>query len=115
MVENFQKGYMELVEGMVLPLSAEQLDSGEDEKTSLWKVVVMAHKKDEFINQARTNFRILAKEYDENEILRLPKELKEKDDLKKSINEKRENLLNKNCKAFYSEMYHALLHIKVLF
>ena len=47
MVESFQKGYQDLVEGMVLPLSALQLDKNQDEKCSLWRVIVMKHKKND--------------------------------------------------------------------
>ena len=44
MVEAFQKGYQDLAEGMVVPLSALQLDKNQDEKNSLWRVVIMKHK-----------------------------------------------------------------------
>lgn len=112
MIESFLKGYQELAENMVLPYSALQLDSGEDEKTTLWRVIVMEHKKDEFINQMRIRYRSWAKEYDEVEILKLPEEFKEKEKLKFSIEEKKDKLI-KYCEAWYSEVYHALLHLKV--
>jgi hypothetical protein len=112
MVETFLKGYTEIAEGMVLPFSALQLDSGEDEKMTLWRVMVMKHKKDEFINQARNKFKTMVKEYNEQEILKLPQEFQEKEKLKFSIEEKKEKLV-KYCEAWYSEVYHALLHLKV--
>jgi hypothetical protein len=74
-----------------------QLDSGEDEKTTLWRVVVMDHKKEEFINAAKKDLRVFVKEYDEDEIINLPKEMKERDQIKNSIEEKKVN------KALYLE------------
>ena len=112
MVEFFLKSYADLADGMVLPFSALQLDSGEDEKMTLWRVIVMEHKKDDFINQARIKLKSWVKEYDETEIQRLPEENKEKEKLKYSIEEKKEKLI-KYCEAWYSEVYHALLHLKV--
>jgi len=112
MVEAFLKGYTEIAEGMVLPFSALQLDSGEDEKMTLWRVMVMKHKKEDFINQARSKFKTWVKEYNEEEILKLPQEFQEKEKLKFSIEEKKEKLV-KYCEAWYSEVYHALLHLKV--
>ena len=114
MVEIFLKSYAELADGMVLPFSALQLDSGEDEKMTMWRVIVMNHKKDDFTNQARLKFKSWVKEYDETEILKLPEEFKEKEKLKYSIEEKKEKLI-KYCEAWYSEVYHALLHLKVIF
>lgn len=112
MVETFQKGYQDLVEGMVLPLSALQLDKNQDEKCSLWRVIVMKHKKNEFINEVRIKFRVNAKEFDKEEIDRLAEEFKEKQTLKFKIDDKKKNLIE-NCDASYSEVYHALLHLKV--
>jgi hypothetical protein len=114
MIDTFLKTYADLADGMVLPSSALQLDTGEDEKTSLWRVVIMDHKKDEFINQTRIKMKTWCKEYDENEILRLPHELEEKKKLISSIEDKKEKLV-KYCEAWYSEVYHALLHLKVNF
>ena len=113
LVESFLKNYTEIADGMVLPYSAVQLDSGEDEKMTLWRVLVMKYKKEDFINQARSKFKCWVKEYDEAEILKLPEEFKEKEKLKFSIEEKKEKLI-KYCEAWYSEVYHALLHLKVI-
>ena len=66
-----------------------QLDSGEDEKMTLWRVTVMDHKKEDFINTAKKELRVYAKEYDEDEIINLPKEMKERDQIKSSIEEKK--------------------------
>ena len=80
--ENFLKNYMKLAGGMVLPLSALQLDKGEDEKTSLYRVVVMTHAKDDFRNQCSGILRIQCRDYDEEEIRK-----KEKEENKEEENE----------------------------
>ena len=113
MVEAFLKGYQDLAEGMVVPLSALQLDKNQDEKNSLWRVVVMKHKKNDFINEVRTKYRVTAKEFEKEEIDRLSEEFKEKQTLKFKIDDKKKNLIE-NCDASYSEVYHALLHLKVI-
>ncbi len=112
MIPNFKKGYINLADEMVLPSSPEQLDVGEDEKMSLWRVVIMSHKKADFINEMRIKFKSWVKEYDEEEILRLPEETKEKKKLELSIQDKEEKLV-KYYEAWYSEVYHAILHLKV--
>jgi hypothetical protein len=112
MVEGFLKGYQDLAEGMVVPLSALQLDRNQDDKNSLWRVVVMKHKKNDFINEVRIKYRVTAKEYEKGEIDRLSEEFQEKQTLKFKIDEKKKNLIE-NCDASYSEVYHALLHLKV--
>jgi hypothetical protein len=112
LLEPFMKSYSDLVEGMVLPFSAHRLDSGEDEKTALFRVIVMDHKKEEFINQTRAKFKTYVKEYDETEILKLPEEFKEKENLRSEIENKKGRLI-KLFEAWYSEIYLALLHLKV--
>jgi hypothetical protein len=114
MVELFKNGYQNMADGMVLPFSALQLDKNQDEKNSLWRVVVMKHKKNDFINEVRTKFRVNAREFDKEEIDRLSEETKEKQTLKYKIDDKKKNLIE-NCDASYSEVYHALLHLKVIF
>lgn len=103
---------MNFADGNVLPGSALQLDSGEDEKITLWRIVILDHKKEEFINQIRNNMRVFGKLYDPEEINNLPKEVKEREIIKVSIEEKKQTLIQ-NCSAGYSEVYQALLHLKV--
>jgi V-type H+-transporting ATPase subunit C len=90
-----------------------QLDSGEDEKMTLWRVLVMDHKKEDFINSAKKDIRCYVKEYDEDEIINLPKEMKERDQIKNTIEEKKKQLFNISDSG-YSEVYQALLHLKFL-
>jgi hypothetical protein len=59
---------------------------------TLWRVVVMDHKKEDFINSCKKEIRCYAKEYDEDEIINLPKEMKERDQIKNSIEEKKVNI-----------------------
>jgi V-type H+-transporting ATPase subunit C len=111
-VESFLKGYTEIAEEMVLPYSAHQLDSGEDEKMSLWRVLVMDHKKEEFIQQARLKFKALVKQYDEDEIKRLPKEIDDRQKQTHLVQTKKNELIS-ILKTLYSDMYNVLLHLKV--
>ena len=111
-VELFLKNYTELADEMVLPYSAHQLDSGEDEKMTLWRVVVMDHKKEDLVQQARLKFKAFVKEYDEEEILRLPKEIDERQKLTQIVQTKKNELVG-ICKSLYSDMYNLLLHLKV--
>jgi V-type H+-transporting ATPase subunit C len=112
-VEAFLKGYQNLIDGFVLPASAEKLDRGDDEKMTLWRVVIMNHKKEDFINQVRRDYRSNCKEYDEAEIANLSEESREKEKIKLAIEDRKQNLIM-NCHAGYSEIYHALLHLKFL-
>lgn len=80
---------------------------------TLWRIVILDHKKDEFINQIRNNMRVFCKIYNEEEISNLPKELKEREQIKASIEDKKQTLIQ-NCSAGYSEVYQALLHLKVI-
>jgi len=73
----------------------------------------MDTKKEEFINNARNKMRVYVKEYNEQEIENLPKEHKEIAEIKNLIEGKKNNLIL-NCQSGYSEVYHALLHLKVL-
>lgn len=90
------------------------MDNNNDDKTALYRVVIMDNKKEEFVNNSRNKMRIYVKEYDEAEIDNLPKEQKEKEEIKGIIDSKRQHLIL-NCQSGYSEVYHALLHLKVNF
>lgn len=92
LVDNFLRNYEKYSEGWVLPYSALQLDSNEDEKMTLWRVLVMENKIEEFINGARRD-KVNAKIYDEQEILALPEEMKEKEQLKVLIEQKKVKIL----------------------
>ena len=56
----------------------------------------MDNKKEEFVNNSRNKMRIYVKEYDEAEIDNLPKEQKEKEEIKGIIDSKRQHLIL-NC------------------
>jgi hypothetical protein len=56
---------------------------------SLWRVVIMEHKIEEFISDCRKDIRVYAKLYDENEIINLPKEFKEREEIKATIEDKK--------------------------
>ncbi len=88
-IDNFLKNYQSLADGFVLPYSALQLDNGEDDKMTLWRVVIMENKKEEFIKACIKDLRVYAREYDENEILNLPHEFKERERIKANIDERK--------------------------
>ena len=111
--ENFLKRYMSFADGLVLPMSALKLDVGEDEKVSLYRVVVIDSAVEQFKNQCQSNLRVQCRDYDEEEIKRKPQEAREIDKLKVSIREKKTTLI-RNSSAGYSEVYYALLHLKFL-
>ncbi len=56
-MESFENNYVNLVPDWVLPKSSKRLDKGEDDKISMWRVIVMNNKKDDFILKARTEMR----------------------------------------------------------
>jgi len=56
-IEQFEKNYLNLAKDSVLPMSAKRLDRGEDEKVTIYRVVCMRHKKDEFIQKSRSDMR----------------------------------------------------------
>ncbi len=62
---------------------------GDDEKVALYRVVMLKDKKDEFINECRRSLRIYAKEYNNSEIQNMSKEQSTKEDLEKSIAQKK--------------------------
>ena len=100
---------------MVLPGSAEQLSSPtEDEKVILFRVVIMKHIKDDFMSQVRSKFKGNSKEYDEDEILRMSDEKKEKQIIENEIKKQKVSLI-KTSEAGFSELYTILLHLKVNF
>jgi hypothetical protein len=75
-------------------------------------VIILNDFKEKFTNQARAKLRVATKEFDENEIIKLPEEFREKEILKITIQEKKKNLYL-NSAAGYSEVFYALLHLKV--
>ena len=48
---------MNLLPEWILPKSAKRLDRNEDEKMSMWRVIVISEKKEEFILKARSEMR----------------------------------------------------------
>ena len=112
-IDNFLKNYMGYGDGYVLPLSAQRIDLKEDEKMSLYRVVVMKHIKDKFKQNLQTNLRIQSRDYDPEEIKRKPQEEKEIEKLSISIKEKKITLI-RNSTSGYSEVYYGLLHLKFL-
>lgn len=113
-MESFESNYYTICPDWILPKSCKRLDKGEDEKTSMYRVVIMNHKKEEFVLKARSDLRVLAKEYDHSEIEGMPLVDTEKNKIKDEI-ESISNDLFRSCSAGYSEIYHALLHLKVIF
>jgi len=56
-MEAFENNYMNFVPEWILPKSAKRLDRNEDDKMSMWRVVIMAEKKEDFILKARSEMR----------------------------------------------------------
>ena len=113
LIDNFLKNYMNYGDGYVLPLSALRIDLKEDEKMSLFRVVVMKHIKDKFKQNLQSNLRIQSRDYDPEEIKRKPQEEREIEKLSLSIKEKKITLI-RNSTSGYSEVYYGLLHLKFL-
>lgn len=57
-LEAFERGYENLVPDCILPRSAKRLDQGQDEKMAMFRVIIMTHKKDEFVLRARSDLRL---------------------------------------------------------
>lgn len=87
----FKSKYENLVKDCVVPGSALQLDNNEDEKVTLWRVVIMDHKKEEYTSELRRFIKANSKEYDEKEISILPQLLLEQKSLELNIEEKKVN------------------------
>jgi hypothetical protein len=88
-VDLFKSKYENLVKDTVVPGSGLQLCNNEDEKVTLWRVVIMQHKKDEYVNELRKIIKANSKEYDEKEIAILPQLLIEQKSIEGSIAEKK--------------------------
>jgi len=56
-IEHFENNYMNFLPEWTIPKSAKRLDRSEDDKMSMWRVVIMKHKKEEFILKARSDMR----------------------------------------------------------
>lgn len=56
----------------------------------------MEHKKADFIAGARKDLRVYSREYDEEEIINLPKEFKEREQIKNIIEEKKVGYIYNN-------------------
>lgn len=93
LVDQFKKQYQVIVKDCVVPFSATQLDNNEDDKMTMWRVVIMRHKKEEYFNEARKLMKVICKEYDKDEISNLPNLMREKRELEDSIQEKKVSLL----------------------
>lgn len=61
----------------------------EEEKVSLYRVVILSDKKDEFINECRKSLRIYCKEFNREEIMNMSLEQKTKDELQANIKAKK--------------------------
>lgn len=94
MLDTFKAKYQNLLADTVVPGSGLQLCNNEDEKVTLWRVVLMHHKKDEYVNELRKVIKANSKEYDEKEISILPQLLMEQNTIEANIEEKRVSLNN---------------------
>lgn len=89
----FKEKYENLVKNCVVPNSAAQLCNNDDEKVRLFRVVLMKHLKDDYMNELRKVVKANSKEYDEQEILALPNLLLEQKTLEASIEDKKVRFL----------------------
>lgn len=92
MIDTFREKYQELVDDCVIPNSGQQMCNNEDEKTTLWRVVLMKHKLEKYVNELRRVIKANCKEYDEKEISILPTLLMEQNNLEASIAQKKVSL-----------------------
>ena len=80
---------------------------------TLWRVLVMKHKVDSFINGCKRDVRIYAKEYDDVEINNLEKSQKDIDRVNREVADSK-NAYITSCDSTYQEVYQVLLHLKFL-
>lgn len=112
-VEIFKDKYDCLVKDSVVPGSILKLCKNEDDKISLWRVVIMKHLKEEYLNELRKVVKANAKEFDKEEIELLPKIALEQKTIEANIQEKKSNLIQ-SMQSYFSEVYHATLHLLYL-
>lgn len=94
-VDLFKQKYESLVNECVVPLSGLQLCNSEDDRVRLFRVVLMSHLKDTYINELRKVIKANSKEYDENEISMLPTLMMEQKTLEANIEDKKVSNFNK--------------------
>ena len=112
-IDTFKSKYENLIKDCVVPASAIQLCNNEDEKVTLWRVVIMKHLKEEYTNELRRNIKANSKEYDIEEITILPQLLLEQKSIEINMEDKKSNLIQSMI-SYYSEVYHATLHLLYL-
>lgn len=89
MIDTFREKYQSIVKDCVVPNSGYQLCNNEDEKTTLWRVVLMKNKLNDYVNELRRVVKANSKEYDEKEITILPTLLMEQKVIEANIEDKR--------------------------
>ncbi len=85
----FKAKYEFIVKECVVPSSALQLCNNEDDKVRLYRVVVMDHLKDSYVNELRKVIKANSKEYDEGEITILPTLMMEQKSIEANIEDKK--------------------------
>lgn len=113
MIDTFEENYLKIAEGWVLPDSLKRLDLDKDDKTSLYRVVIMRHALSDFIAAAKKDWKFQVIEFDGSVIKNLDFDKQEKGVLEENIKNK-ENHLMLNCQSGFSETFYMLLHIKLL-
>lgn len=107
-VQIFQSKYENLVKDCVVPHSGIQLCNNEDEKIRLFRVVLMNHLKDNYVNELRKVVKANSKEFDETEVTSLPTLLQEQKKIELNIEEKKvRHLFNK---SFFSYFFYMLFN-----
>jgi len=88
-VDNFKQKYDNVLKDCVVPNSGIQLCANEDDKVKLYRVVVMSHLMEDYMNELRKHFKTNSKEYDEKEITGLADLQREQLNIEASIDEKK--------------------------
>jgi hypothetical protein len=88
-VDNFKQKYETLMKDCVVPGSGLQLCANEDEKVRLYRVVVMDHLKQDYMDELRKTFKTNSKEYDEAEVTGLSNLQREQKNIEADIEDKK--------------------------
>ena len=109
----FLEKYESLAGGFVLEGSAEKLGGSAEDGAFLYRVLVMKHAKAAFKTECQGTLRVNCRDFDKEILSRREVEKGEIMKLKAESDEKRMNLMHLS-KSAYSEIFIALLHIKML-
>lgn len=110
-VQEFQRSYEEVSE-YIVPGIAKQFKIEEDDPYTLWRIVYLRKAHEEIVNEMRTRFKATVREftYDPTESQRR----EARRNLLKSETEQLTKTVLDLCDRYYSDLFSAYIHLKVL-